>query len=103
MAAAEIGKGNLDIHVEIKSEDEIGQLARVFNNMALDIKKFEEELRKYSEHLEELISERTRELEIAKEAAEAGSRTKSEFIANMSHELSTPLNSVIGFSEVFTR
>jgi len=100
MAASEIGRGNLDVHMEVKSKDEIGQLARAFNNMALDIKRFEEELRKYSGHLEELVRERTRDIEIGKEAAEAGNRAKSEFIANMSHELSTPLNSVIGFSEV---
>ena len=37
---------------------------------------------------------------VAKEEADAASRTKSEFLANMSHELRTPLNAVMGFSEV---
>ncbi len=40
------------------------------------------------------------ELREAKEAAEATSRQKSEFLARISHELRTPLNAIMGFSEV---
>ncbi|MCC6931222.1 MAG: PAS domain S-box protein [Gemmatimonadaceae bacterium] len=47
--------------------------------------------------------ENERILREAKEAAELASRTKSEFLARMSHELRSPLNSIIGFSGLLQR
>jgi len=94
-------------------------------------KQTEEELRKYREHLEELVEERTAELQIlnenlereindrkqaqkelqkakdvaeeAQRAAEAANKAKSEFLANMSHELRTPLNAILGYAQILSR
>ncbi|MEE9605529.1 MAG: ATP-binding protein [Candidatus Scalindua sp.] len=63
-------------------------------------KKAEEELERYRIHLEDLVKERTGELEKANEKLKELDRLKSMFIASMSHELRTPLNSIIGFTGI---
>jgi signal transduction histidine kinase len=42
----------------------------------------------------------TEQLRLAKEAAEAASKAKSDFLSRLSHELRTPLNAISGFSQL---
>ena len=73
--------------------DELTDLTRTYNEMS-------EELMMQYERLEERVRERTKELESSKKAAEAANESKTAFIANISHELKTPLNGILGMCAV---
>lgn len=88
-------------------KDEIGKLAKAFNNMLEKMEKHEQALSDANSQLETKVEKRTQELKeqneklfVANQLAQQSRVAKDQFLATMSHEIRTPLNAIIGFQQL---
>jgi len=68
-----IGEGNLNAKIDIKSRDELGELACAFNQMTEDLKSSRDKIEEYNKVLKNLLKQ------------------KDEFIGQLGHDLKNPL------------
>ena len=93
-------------HLELEIEERVEAEKALQNScdeIELRVKEGTAELERSNERLRKEIQDREQmegALRGAKERAEAADKAKSEFLANMNHEFRTPMNHIIGFTEL---
>ncbi len=90
---------SMDFQMGVIQQVQLEQRSDELYQALQTIEQQQKEVRQHRDHLQDLVDEKTEDLNCARIRAEEADRAKSEFLANMSHELRTPLHSILSFSQ----
>jgi two-component system NtrC family sensor kinase len=101
----EISRGNLEYYIDINHSDEIGHLARSFNQMTRQLKDARDENLEWNRKLEERVEQKRQELRQAEERMREIDKLASlgKLSASVAHELNNPLTSILTYGKLIER
>ena len=100
-----LGNGNLGYQIEVHSEDEIGQLARSFNDMSRRLESEHNQNLAWTHTLEERVDQKTRELTRAHDHALQTEKMASigKMAAVLAHEVNNPLSGILTYAKLLRK
>ncbi|MFZ0481228.1 MAG: ATP-binding protein [Terriglobales bacterium] len=101
----ELSAGVLGYQIDLQSKDEIGDLARSFNTMSLQLRGANEQLVAWAHHLEERVDEKTSELRRAHNEVLHSETMASvgKMAAVVAHEINNPLSGILTYSKLLKK
>ena len=100
-----LAKGDLGYQIDVCSNDEIGELARSFNSMSVQLQAEHQENLAWTHTLEERVEQKTRELKRAHEHALHTEKMASigKMAAVLAHEINNPLSGILTYAKLLRK
>jgi two-component system NtrC family sensor kinase len=101
----QVASGKLDQSITVEQSHEIGELARQFNSMTIELSRARTELTAWSDTLENKVKEKTKELELAQRQMIQVEKMASlgNLSASVAHELNNPLEGILTFARLLIK
>ena len=100
-----LSKGELGYQIEVRSEDEVGDLAHSFNGMSLQLRAANEEIVTWAKTLEDRVDQKTRELRSAHDHILQQEKMASlgKMAAVVAHEVNNPLSGILTYAKLLRK
>jgi len=100
-----LSQGELGYQIEVQSQDEVGDLARSFNGMSLQLRAANEEIVTWAKTLEDRVDEKTKELRSAHDHMLHVEKMASlgKMAAVVAHEVNNPLSGILTYAKLLRK